>query len=96
MASNVTVQVDFHATIQSVFGQKSIGMTLSGPLTVGNLLDVLCISRERRESIFDGSGRLRSSLAVLLNGRNIHFLGGLDTVLNDGDKIAIFPPVAGG
>jgi molybdopterin synthase sulfur carrier subunit len=96
MAMNITVQVDFHSTIQSVFGQKSTGITLSHPLTVRNLLDVLCISRERRERIFDDSGQLRSDLAIFINGRNIHFLGGIDTVLNNGDKMAIFPPVTGG
>ncbi|MDD1680192.1 MAG: MoaD/ThiS family protein [Methanoregula sp.] len=33
---------------------------------------------------------------ILQNGRNIHFLAGLDTLLSDGDIIALFPPAAGG
>jgi molybdopterin synthase sulfur carrier subunit len=33
---------------------------------------------------------------ILKNGRNIHFLSGLDTQLDDGNLIALFPPVAGG
>lgn len=36
-------------------------------------------------------------LAVLVNGRHTsHLADGLDTVLRDGDRVAIFPPVAGG
>jgi len=33
---------------------------------------------------------------VLKNGRNIHFLNGLETPLSEGDVIALFPPAAGG
>ncbi len=36
-------------------------------------------------------------LAVLINGRHAsHLPDGLDTMLRDGDQVAIFPPVAGG
>jgi sulfur-carrier protein len=33
---------------------------------------------------------------ILKNGRNIYFLSGLDTPLEYGDVVALFPPVAGG
>ncbi|MHA1264429.1 MAG: MoaD family protein [Candidatus Helarchaeota archaeon] len=39
---------------------------------------------------------LRDYILVLLNGRNINFLNGLETKLSDGDVIAISPPLAGG
>ena len=39
---------------------------------------------------------LRDFVNILKNGRNIHFLAGLDTPLEDGDTIALFPPAAGG
>lgn len=35
-------------------------------------------------------------LNVLINGRNIHFLHGRDTALQDGDTVAFLPPVGGG
>lgn len=44
-------------------------------------------------------GRYRlggDELAVLVNGRNIRLLGGVATVLRDGDEVVILPPVAGG
>jgi len=41
-----------------------------------------------------GAGR---RLIILVNGRHTsHLPDGLDTVLKDGDHVAIFPPVAGG
>jgi molybdopterin synthase sulfur carrier subunit len=92
----ISVQVDFHFTVQQVFGEKSIRVALSPPPTVKSLLDVLCTSRERYAQIFDDSRRLHSDVKVLRNGRNVVFLEGLDTELDNGDKIAIFPQVVGG
>lgn len=93
---NISVQVDFHATIQKVFGEKSIRITSNSPLSVKNLLDRVCTSQERREQIFAASNCLRSDVTILKNGRNVVFLEGLDTELNTGDRIAVFPPVVGG
>jgi molybdopterin synthase sulfur carrier subunit len=92
----ISVQIDFHFTVQQVFGEKSMRVALKPPPTIKNLLDILCTSRDRYAQIFDDSGRLRSDVKVLRNGRNVVFLNGLDTQLDDGDKIAIFPQVVGG
>jgi molybdopterin synthase sulfur carrier subunit len=35
-------------------------------------------------------------LLIIVNGRQIHHLQGLDTPLADGDMIAIMPPLLGG
>ena len=40
--------------------------------------------------------KLRPYILVLVNGRNILFLKGFITPLNDNDVIAISPPIAGG
>jgi len=48
------------------------------------------------ELLFVDPGTLRDFVNILKNGRNVHFLAGLDTPLDDGDVIALFPPVAGG
>jgi MoaD family protein len=48
------------------------------------------------EVMFSAPDTLRDFVNILKNGRNIHFLAGLDTPLDDGDMIALFPPAAGG
>jgi len=49
------------------------------------------------EYVFDGkTGEIQSYLLLLVNGRSITVLGGLETRLVDGDVLAILPPVGGG
>ena len=44
-----------------------------------------------------GSYRLdEGELVILVNGRNIDTLEGLDTQLRDGDSVTLLPPFAGG
>ena len=46
--------------------------------------------------MFAAPDTLRDFVNILKNGRNIHFIAGLDTPLDEGDLIALFPPAAGG
>ena len=39
---------------------------------------------------------LGERVIVMVNGRRVEFLGGLDTPLKDSDTVLIFPVVAGG
>ncbi len=46
--------------------------------------------------LIDGDGNLLHSAIILLNGKNVHHLNGLDTLVKDGDNIDLFPPGGGG
>lgn len=47
------------------------------------------------ERLIDEQG-LRRYVNVYLNDEDVRFLGGLDTVVADGDSVTILPAVAGG
>ncbi len=53
---------------------------------------------ELEEQLFkdDEHAELRDDKIVLKDGRNIGYLDGLDTEVEEGDKISIFPVVGGG
>ena len=74
-----------------------IDLDLSGNATISDLLDELT-SRYQRfgEMAFESPGVLRNFVNILRNGRNIQFIKGMETQLEDGDLIALFPPVGGG
>ncbi len=79
------------------FGFHQLTVNFKGR-TVLDLLNQLCEEQGTKFSntVFDDEGQLRRYIKVLVNGRGLHVLQGLNTPLSDGDVIALFPPVAGG
>lgn len=63
---------------------------------MGGILADLCDSRECRDKMFDEFEDLRPKITVLKNGIPIRSLNGLQTVIESGDEIAVFPTVTGG
>ncbi|WP_258360064.1 MoaD family protein [Moorella sulfitireducens (nom. illeg.)] len=66
--------------------------------TVGEALAALTTryGEKFRRELMTADGGLKRGIAILVNGRNINFLQGMDTSLNPGDRITIIPPAAGG
>ncbi len=42
------------------------------------------------------TGIARGYVNIIVNGRNVRFLSGLETSLSEGDRIAFLPPIGGG
>lgn len=92
------VQVKAFAKIRDVLGRK-VELEVREGMAVGDLLNQLIEKYGdafKRQIFNPETGELRSYVKVLLNGRDIDFLKGLETRLNDGDVLALFPPMAGG
>ena len=49
-----------------------------------------------KERLCDEQGRVRRFVNIYVNGDDIRFLSNLDTVVKDGDEVAIVPAIAGG
>ena len=49
-----------------------------------------------KERLIDENGEMRYFVNLYLNGEDVRFLEGLDTLTKDGDEISIVPAVAGG
>jgi len=48
------------------------------------------------ERVFDSTGKPKGLLNFYINGKNVHFLKGVETQLKDGDEVLILPAVGGG
>ena len=90
------MEVRYFADIRPLAGTIEEERT-SVPPTVNDLLAVL--SAEKGPSfenrVFPG-GKLSDTMIILVNGRNILHLNGVQTPLKPDDVVAVFPMVAGG
>jgi molybdopterin synthase sulfur carrier subunit len=91
------VQVAFFAELREIAGEKGKTLEFNSQPKISEVLNLLVNTYGRmfEEKIFF-KGKLSEEYIFLLNGLSIRFLKGLDTPLNDGDELAILPPVAGG
>jgi len=92
----MTVEVKFFASFREIMGQKKVTMEAD------NVEEVLGEIKEEYSElgseIFldEDSSELEDFVIIMVNGRKIEMLDGTETSLEDGDTVAIFPPVAGG
>jgi sulfur-carrier protein len=77
--------------------QNETRVELGGGSTVADLLRNLeTLYPGLSGELFSAPGHLNPLVNILKNGRNIQHLAGLQTPLDEGDLIAVFPPAAGG
>ena len=80
----MTVTLLLFASYADAFGASSLAMELPQEATVGQLLTVI--------RSFPGADRLPPRPLVAVN----QSYAGLDSVVREGDEVALIPPVAGG
>ena len=91
------VIVKFYAHLRDLIGQKTmVELDMKEDDTISELLDELLLDSRIKEVLLDVNQDLKPDITILKNGREVKFLGGLDTRLEPGDEISFFPIVAGG
>jgi MoaD family protein len=87
--------VELAGALARIAGEKRL--TVEAGL-LGQVLDSLVSGHgeELRDRLFDDGGRPRRFINIYVNGRDYRFLDKLDTVLHDGDVVALLPAVSGG
>lgn len=90
------LELRFFASFREAVGRKVLEREYDADaVTVRQVLEELTTEFADLE-LFDRPGELRGFVSVMKNGRDVTHLDGLDTTLEDGDKLSVFPPVAGG
>lgn len=91
------VTVIFYANLRDLTGKKGpMEFDIEEGATVSELLDELFLEPIIKEVMLDENQEVKSDITILRNGREIRFLEGIETVLESGDEVSIFPLVAGG
>jgi molybdopterin synthase sulfur carrier subunit len=91
------MEVRVYATLRLKTGQASIDIQ-SGPGdtvrdAIGQVLELYPVLAP---DMLTDDGELADHVQVFLNGRNIRLMQGLDSVIQEGQRLNIFPPVGGG
>lgn len=92
------MKVNFFATLRQITGQKSVEFDLPDYVTAQQVLDAV-IERypAMRRDLLDENGQLHRHCHMFINGRGVPFLlEKMNTVVNPGDTVNIFPAVGGG
>ncbi len=91
------MQWKLFADLAEIAGSKEVSVDADSGDTVGDALNELLDPRPELESrVLDADGHLHDHINVLRNGTNIFTENGLQTELESGDELALFPPVSGG
>ncbi len=91
------MQTRLYATLRHIVGTRIVEIPVQNEKTVGDLLRTLVQQYPKLdESIWYPDGSLAGHVAVILNGRDIQHLEGVETPITDKDTLDVFPPVGGG
>jgi len=95
-ATAMKVSVRIFGNLTTALGRKHV-LELDKGATVRALSNRLAESAGFKRQGYLGNYRVGGDdLAILVNGRNIQLLDGVETMLQDGDEVVILPPIAGG
>lgn len=92
----MNVELRFFATFRQAVGQKVVEREFPEGTTIGDVLYELEAEYDELAGQLIEDDDLRPHINVLKSGREALHLDGMETELEDGDRLSIFPPVAGG
>ena len=97
----VEVKVRFFTVLREIVGKREENFSLPDDETVTVETVLTLLSRKYGSSFTDylydsKSGQLRGFLQLLVNGASTQTIHGTQTLLKNGDVLAILPPVGGG
>jgi molybdopterin synthase sulfur carrier subunit len=90
------LELRFFATFREAVGTKTIEREYDDGALVGDVLGELEAEFEGLEGELLVDGDLKPQINVLKNGREVLHIAGVETDLEEGDTLSVFPPVAGG
>ena len=87
----------FLPALPEAMGRREVEIEFDGE-TVNDLIDYLIAryGQKARKALYDSGGQLDPVVQILLNGERWVTHDRLDTVLHDGDDVAIMLMLAGG
>jgi molybdopterin converting factor small subunit len=98
LGNEMKVKIKGYLTYKASIGEQFLDLGDKDKITLRELLVRLSDKHKLEDSFYRAeAGIIDARTIILVNGRHaLHLPDRLDTLLKDGDEIAIFPPLAGG
>jgi molybdopterin synthase sulfur carrier subunit len=91
------MRIRLYANLRDAAGKRAVQIPLSEGTRVSDVIRALMTRVPNLAPlILDEEGELAPHIAVVVDGRDIRHLQGLETVVRDENQMDIFPPVGGG
>jgi MoaD family protein len=85
----------FIGALRQISGKTQLTVNFQEGMSLKDLVTVISQEMPLLEKTLNDDNA-RSNMLILINGREISVLNGLETKLNDGDEIVFIPVVHGG
>ncbi len=95
----IKVKVRTILALKKILGKGKVDIPVPEGSTVEECLNAMVDTwgNKLASELFNQSGSsLQPYFRLMVNGKDIAFLSGMETVLQEGDEILILPPVGGG
>ncbi|MGO0061342.1 ubiquitin-like small modifier protein 1 [Brevibacillus fluminis] len=91
------MKVKVFANFREICAAKAVEVPLTNGRRVIDILETLIgMFPALEQEVFTPERTLQPFVHVFLNGRNVIHAEGLETIVDEADQFALFPPVAGG
>jgi molybdopterin synthase sulfur carrier subunit len=91
------MRVRFYATLRDLVGASATDLPVSDREDIRQVLDRLtAVYSPLHAKLWDAEGNWSGFVTVLLNGRSVEWMQGLNTRVAEDDTVSLFPPVGGG
>ncbi len=92
------VKVQFFTLLRLLIKQREVAVAWQEGETVTSLLNKTqaMIETPFLQKLLEEDCSLKTGTIILINGHNVHHLDKLDSAVDDGDTVALFPPGGGG
>ena len=98
LGNEMKVKIKGYLTYKASIGEQFLDLGEKEKMTLRELLVRMSQKYKLGDLLFRAKvGTVDNRTIVLVNGRHhLHLPDQLDTIIKDGDEVAIFPPLAGG